>query len=150
MSDVLCLHTMKFQDLVSVSGLSGLYQLVGSRGDGAIVKNFDDGKTSFISARKHEVTPLDSIEVFTQTDNIALRDVFLRFMENEPSVDSMDVLSKGKEDITTTFAQLFPDYDKDRVYLGDMKKMIKWYLVLKKLDLLEGLKETESEEEAEK
>jgi len=138
---------MRFQDLVSVSGLSGLYQLVGSRGDGAIVKNFEDDKTSFISARKHEVTPLDSIEVFTQTENIALKEVFIRFKENEASVDSLDVLSEGKDKIIEVFNKLLPNYDKDRVYLGDMKKMIKWYAVLKKLDLLESLKSEEGQEE---
>jgi len=141
---------MKFEELVSVSGLSGLYQLVGSKSDGAIVKNFEDDKTTFISARKHEVTPLDSIEVYTQTDNVPLRDVFLSFKKNESSVEKIGVHKESKEMIIKVFSTLFPEYDQDRVYLGDMKKMLKWYDILKELKLVETLeKEIETNEKDE-
>lgn len=133
---------MKFSDLVSISGLSGLYQLVGTKADGAIVKNFDDNKTLFVSARKHEVTPLDSIEVYTQTDNVPLREVFATFKKNEGAVDKVAVHKEGNKVIQETFAKLFPDYDKSRVYASDMKKMLKWYGILKKLDLLDALEES--------
>lgn len=136
---------MKFSDLVSISGLSGLYQLIGTKADGAIVKNFDDDKTLFVAARKHEVTPLDSIEVYTQTDNVALRDVFISFKKNEKEVKEVAVHKEGNAVIKETFGKLFPDYDESRVYTSDMKKMLKWYGILKKLDLLGSL-DAESED----
>jgi hypothetical protein len=136
---------MNFSDLVSISGLSGLYQLMGTKSDGAIVKNFDDDKTLFVSARKHEVTPLNSIEVYTQTDNVSLREVFLSFKENESKVEKVAVHKDGNKVILETFEKLFPDYDKSRVYASDMKKMLKWYGVLKKLDLLETLDKKEED-----
>lgn len=138
---------MKFSDLVSISGLSGLYQLMGTKADGAIVKNFDDDKTLFVSARKHEVTPLDSIEVYTQTDNVPLREVFMTFEKNEGEVKEVAVHKQGNKVIQETFAKLFPDYDADRVYASDMKKMLKWYGILKKLDLLKTLDAKDETEE---
>jgi hypothetical protein len=137
---------MNFSDLVSISGLSGLYQLMGTKADGAIVKNFDDDKTLFVSARKHEVTPLDSIEVYTQTDNVPLREVFLSFKKNEGEVKEVAVHKQGNKVIEETFGKLFPDYDKSRVYASDMKKMLKWYGILSKLDLLESLEATKEGE----
>lgn len=137
---------MKFNDLVSISGLSGLYQLVGSKADGAIVKNFDDDKTIFISARKHEVTPLKSIEVYTETDNVALSEVFLSFRKNEALVETLDVQKSSNDVIKKTFATLFPEHDESRVYTSDMKKMLKWYGIIKKLDLLDGLEKEQMEE----
>lgn len=139
---------MKFSDLVSISGLSGLYQLMGTKSDGAIVKNFDDDKTLFVSARKHEVTPLDSIEVYTQTDNIPLREVFVSFKKNVGEVETVAVHKEGNIIIQETFGKLFPDYDKSRVYASDMKKMLKWYGILDKMGLLESLEEAELSAEA--
>lgn len=136
---------MKFSDLVSISGLSGLYQLMGTKSDGAIVKNFDDNKTLFVSARKHEVTPLDSIEVYTQTDNVPLREVFATFHKNVGEVEKVAVHKEGNKVIQETFAKLFPSYDRTRVYASDMKKMLKWYGILEKLDLLGTLEESGEE-----
>ena len=138
---------MKFSDLVSISGLSGLYKLVGTKADGAIVKNFDDDKTIFVSARKHEVTPLESIEVYTQTDNLPLREVFALFRSNEDKVEKIEVHKEGNEKVQEVFQVLFPNHDKDRVYASDMKKMLKWYGIIKKLNLLDTLDQENNTEE---
>ncbi len=127
---------MRYNELVAISGLSGLYQLLSTKSDGAIVKNLDDNTTKFVAARSHNVTPLDSIEVFTMTENVRLYEVFQAFKANEGSVESLDVSKADNKTISKTFAALFPEYDKDRVYVSDMKKMIKWYGILKRLDLL--------------
>ncbi len=139
---------MKYNELVAISGLSGLYQLMSTKSDGAIVKNLDDNTTKFVAARSHNVTPLDSIEVFTMTDNIRLYEVFQSFKVHEGEVESMDVSKSDNKTITKLFATLFPEYDKDRVYVSDMKKMIKWYGIVKKLDLLNEPQEENSTEAA--
>lgn len=143
---------MKYNELVAISGLSGLYQLMSTKSDGAIVKNLDDNSTKFVAARSHNVTPLDSIEVFTMTDNIRLYEVFQSFKAHESEVENMDVSKADNKTISKMFATLFPEYDKDRVYVSDMKKMIKWYGIVKKLDLLSEPQEeisTEAADEAE-
>lgn len=127
---------MRYIEIVAITGLSGLYQLISTKSDGAIVKNLDDNTTKFVAARSHNVTPLDSIEVFTITDNVRLFDVFQSFKENDTILEEFDLSKADNKKIASTFATLFPDYDKDRVYVSDMKKIIKWYKILKKLDLL--------------
>lgn len=139
---------MKFNELVAISGLSGLYQLVSTKSDGAIVRSLDDKSTKFVAARAHNVTPLDSIEVFTQEDNLRLWDVFQVFKENESKVDLSDVAKMDNNKIKTTFAVLFPQYDRDRVYTSDMKKMIKWFGILKSYQLLDVTEESPTEESA--
>ena len=129
---------MKYNELVAISGLSGLFQLLSTKSDGAIVRNLEDQATKFVPARLHNVTPLDSIEVFTETDNIRLYEVFMEFLKNEASAGSFDISKADNKAIKNKFGKLFPAYDKDRVYVSDMKKMIKWFALLKKLDLLKA------------
>jgi hypothetical protein len=129
---------MKFNELVAISGLSGLYQLVSTKSDGAIVRSLDDKTTKFVAARAHNVTPLDSIEVFTQEDNIRLWDVFQVFKENISKVNISDAAKMDNNKIKDAFGILFPQYDRDRVYTSDMKKMIKWYGILESYNLLEA------------
>jgi hypothetical protein len=136
---------MKFNELVAISGLSGLYQLVSTKSDGAIVRSLDDKTTKFVAARAHNVTPLDSIEVFTQDDNIRLWDVFQVFKTNESKITSMDVSKMDNNKLKESFGLLFPQYDRDRVYTSDMKKMIKWFGILKAYDLLDD-QESSNEE----
>lgn len=137
---------MKYKELVSISGLSGLYQLLSTKSDGAIVKNLDDGKTKFIPARLHQVTPLDSIEVFTKSDNVFLSEVFLSMEKNEKKAKTYDVPKNDTKAIAKAFATGFPEYDEERVYASDMKKILKWYTIVKNLDLLKSLAEQAKEE----
>jgi hypothetical protein len=136
---------MKYNELVAISGLSGLFQLLSTKSDGAIVKNLEDNSTKFVPARLHNVTPLDSIEVFTREDNVRLFEVFMSFKENEDSAGEFDISKADNKKIKEYFAKMFPAHDKDRVYVSDMKKMIKWFAILKKLDLLHEEAEVKEE-----
>lgn len=141
---------MKYNELVAISGLSGLFQLLSTKSDGAIVKNLEDSSTKFVPARLHNVTPLDSIEVFTEEDNVRLFEVFLNFKKNQESAGAFDVSKADNKKIKEHFGKLFPAYDKERVYVSDMKKMIKWFAILNKLDLIneEEVSEETTEEAA--
>ncbi|MEZ5045737.1 MAG: DUF5606 domain-containing protein [Chitinophagaceae bacterium] len=136
---------MQFKEMCSISGKSGLYQLISTKSDGAIVKNIDDQTTTFIAARSHQVTPLDSIEVYTLEENVRLREVFESFKENEKALEGFDLSKADNKTILKIFAQLFPSFDKDRIYTSDMKKMIRWYGILKKHNLLEAEEKEASE-----
>ena len=125
---------MDYREIVSVTGIGGLFQLLATKSDGAIVRNLADKSTKFIPARLHNVTPLESIEVYTTGENVRLHEVFEKMTANS-SVSMPD----GKADNTAIkgyFQQVFPDLDEDRVYISDMKKMLKWYLILKENELL--------------
>lgn len=127
---------MEYREIVAVTGLPGLYQLVSTKSDGAIVRSVEDKTTKFISARKHNVTPLESIEVYTTGDNVRLSVVFQKMTEGEATVAPTSVNLNDAKAIKAYFKQVFPEFDEDRVYTSDMKKMLKWYEILKANDLL--------------
>lgn len=105
-----------------------------TKADGAIVRNLQDKTTKFISARLHNVTPLESIEVYTTGDNVRLHEVFQKMKDS--SIKMVD----GKADnnaIKAYFKGIFPEFDDERVYVSDMKKMLKWFELLKANDLLD-------------
>lgn len=134
---------MEYSKLISVTGLPGLFELVGSKTDGAIVRNLEDKTTKFVSSRVHNFSHLESIEVYTVSENVNLVEV-LQVMKasNEPLPDDKD----GKA-VVAYMKKVYPDMDFERVYASDMKKMIKWFTILKANDI--ELKLTEEPEEEE-
>ena len=136
---------MEYREIVAVTGLGGLYQLLTTKSDGAIVRNVADKTTKFISARQHNVTPLESIEVYTTGDNVRLHHVFRKMQENEATITPVDARSNDANIIKAYFTGIFPEFDHERVYVSDMKKMLKWYEVLKANDLLHFEKQLEEE-----
>lgn len=126
---------MEYKDIVSVTGMSGLFQLLSTKSDGAILRSLDDQVARFVPTRTHNFTPLESIEVFTTGDNVTLADVFRAMQEKE---DTHPLPAAGAESgaIKAYFREVFPALDEERVYVSDMKKMLKWYPVLKEHDLL--------------
>lgn len=127
---------MIYREIVSVTGLGGLFQLLATKSDGAIVRNLADKSTKFISARVHNVTPLESIEVYTTGDNVRLQEVFTKMKEQESSIPVVDGKNADNNAVKVYFKKVYPEFDEDRVYASDMKKMLKWYEILKDNDLL--------------
>lgn len=135
---------MQYREIVAVTGLGGLYQLLGTKGDGAIVRSLADNATKFISSRQHNVTPLDSIEIYTTGNNVRLHEVLQKMKDNGRSLPDV----KNVEDIRAYFREVYPEMDEDRVYTSDMKKMVKWFEILKSADLLDfSAMEEQAEEE---
>ena len=122
---------MEYSKLISVTGLPGLFELVASKNEGAIVRSLDDKTTRFVSSRIHNFSHLESIEVYTEGDNVNLADVFLA-MKN-----SGEALPNEKEApaVKKYFEKVYPTMDFERVYASDMKKMVKWFDVLSKNDI---------------
>jgi len=140
---------MEYREIVAVTGLGGLYQLLTTKSDGAIVRNVADKTTKFISARQHNVTPLESIEVYTTGDNVRLHNVFQKMLDQETSIPLVDLKKSDDKAIKHYFTTIFPEFDQERVYVSDMKKMVKWFEVLKANDLLRFEKEETAEAEPE-
>jgi len=135
---------MEYSKLVSVTGLGGLFELVASKTDGAIVRSLDDKSTRFVSSRIHNFSHLESIEVYTESDNVNLVDVFHAMQNsNETLPDEKDANA-----VKVYFKKVYPTMDFERVYASDMKKMIKWFDVLQKNNIEIKLSE-EPEDETE-
>jgi hypothetical protein len=136
---------MEYSKLVAVTGLPGLFELINSKTDGAIVRSLDDKSTRFISSRIHQFTQLESIEVYTTRDNINLVELFQAMDKAGGKLPD----EKNADEVKKYFETVYPDMDFERVYPSDMKKMVKWFAVLKKNDVELKLSEPEEEPEAE-
>lgn len=119
---------MEYNKLVSITGFSGLFELVSSKTDGAIVKSLEDQSTKFVSSRIHQFSHLESIEVYTTDENVNLVDVFQTMKNAAKALPS----EKDDKAIKTYFKEVYPTMDFERVYTSDMKKMIKWYNAISK------------------
>lgn len=120
---------MEYRKIVSVTGLSGLYELVSSRGDGGVVRSLDDKTTKFVSNRIHSFSQLEGIEIFTTDENVNLVEIFDAFKASKEALPGAAYDNKA---VKAYFEKVYPKLDFERVYVSDMKKMIKWYEILNK------------------
>ncbi|MFC0774322.1 DUF5606 family protein [Terrimonas alba] len=135
---------MEYSKLVAVTGLPGLYELVNSKADGAIVRSLEDNSTKFASSRIHNFSHLESIEVYTIRENVNLVEIFQAMEKAGGS------LPDGKDNavVKKYFEKTYPDLDFERVYASDLKKMVKWFDILKKKNVEIKLSEVPEEEPA--
>lgn len=117
---------MEYSKIISVTGLPGLYELLSSKGDGAIVRSLDDKSSRFVSSRSHNFSHLESIEIFTVRENVNLAEVFLVMKENNTDLPD----AKDNTAVKKYFEAVYPDMDFERVYTSDMKKIVKWLEIL--------------------
>ncbi len=137
---------MSLKKFVVISGMSGVHKMLGNRSNGLIVEDFDTGKRKFISARKHQFTPLDSISIYTNDgDTVPLEDVF-KSMQDKKEECPPPHSKAEKGEAFDYLEKVLPNYDPDQVYLSDVKKLIKWFSFLDSRNLLDF---TPEEEEAE-
>ncbi len=125
---------MNLKDILSISGEPGLFRFVAQGRNAIIVEQLETKKrkTAFGSAK---VSSLEDISIFTEKEDLPLGKVFDIIFEKEnggPTIDSKSDTVKLK----TWFGDLIPEYDKDKVYVSDMKKVVVWYNILQKLGLL--------------
>ncbi len=118
---------MNLEKLVAVAGISGVFRLVANRNNGLIIEDLDTGKRSFASSRKHQFTPLETIGIFIDNgETEELKVIFQKIkdtkVENPPCESDASA-----EAVRSYFGTLLPNYDKDKVLIGDMKKVIKWF-----------------------
>ncbi|MBK9730591.1 MAG: DUF5606 domain-containing protein [Chitinophagaceae bacterium] len=142
---------MEFKDIMSISGLPGLFSLVSTKGNGIVVKSMEDGKTQFVSSRIHGISSLDNISVYlNQEETISLRNVLAEMNKQETNIPLADPKSDPAT-LKSYFKKIVPDYDEEKVHVSDMKKMIKWYHLLKQHDSIpttEVVEDNESTEES--
>jgi hypothetical protein len=134
---------MEYSKIVSVTGLPGLFEIMSSKTDGAIVRGLEDKASRFVSSRVHNLSYLESIEVYTTGDNVNLAHVFNAMEASSVALPA----EKDAKAVKTYFEQVFPELDFERVYQSDMKKMVRWFSLLKASNVAIVLSEMEEEEE---
>ncbi|HRN73254.1 MAG TPA: DUF5606 domain-containing protein [Ginsengibacter sp.] len=135
---------MEYNKIISVTGMPGLFELMSARADGAVVRSLEDGTTKFASTRQHQFSHLESIEIYTNTENVNLRDILL---EMKNSKETMPENNADAKTIKAYFEKVHPDMDFDRVFNSDMKKMIKWFRILEKNNVDYSVQEEAAAEE---
>lgn len=134
---------MEYGKIIAITGLPGLFELMSSKSDGAIVRSLDDKSSRFVSSRVHNFSHLESIEVFTTGENVNLSEVFQAMEKSDAKIPD----GKDAKEIKSYFQKVYGDLDFERVYNSDMKKMVKWFNSLKENEVEIKLRNYEEEEE---
>lgn len=134
---------MKLTDILAISGKPGLYQISANRDNGLIASALGSDKKNFYSSRTHMFTPLENITIYTETDTIELLEVFKKMKADEKGIISANA---NNDDLRTYFTKLVPDHDQEKVYVSDIKKIVKWYETLNQFGFLKEEKVKEAKE----
>ena len=119
---------MELREILAISGQPGLFKYVAQSQRGVIVESLLDGKRMNASATS-KVSALTEISMFTEGDDIALADVFTRIYEHtggQPAINP----NSTPEQLKAAFAEVLPEYDRDRVHVSDIKKCFSWFNIL--------------------
>jgi len=138
-------QVMDLKDIMSVSGHSGLFRFVSQGRNGIIVESFTDKKRSFINASS-KVSSLEDIAIFTSEEEMPLKQVLKQIYEKESGGPAPDPKS-SPEELKAFMEKVLPNYDRERVYLSDIKKLVSWYNALLSLQLLNFGEETPADAE---
>ena len=135
---------MDLRTVLSVSGKPGLFKLIAHQKSGVVVESLLDGKRTAISANAN-VSSLGDIAIYTYEEEVPLRDVFKAMAEVTEGKEALSHKS-SKDDLEDFFGEVLPKFDQERVYASDIKKVVQWFNILVKNDLLSILEEEASED----
>ena len=119
-----------FERILTISGKPGLYQLLSQGRNMFIVESVDATKKRMPVYNSDKVVMLDDIAIYTDTEEVPLREVFAKIYEKENGVLSFEVKDATPEELVEYFESVMPDYDRERVYLTHIKKIYSWYNIL--------------------
>ena len=135
---------MELKEILAISGQPGLYKYVAQSTNGVIVESLLDGKRMNASASS-KVSALTEISIFTEGDDLPLTDVFTNIYNHTGGKEAISH-KEAPEKLKAAFAEVLPDYDRDRVHVSDMKNVFMWYNILLGAGFTEfKLPETEEE-----
>lgn len=136
---------MDLSGIISISGQPGLFKVVAQSKNGLIVESLID-KKRIPAYSNYKISALEDISVFTTGDDMPLSEVFQKIYDKENAGAAIDHKSNDAE-LRKYFSEALPEYDEDRVYVSDIRKMLSWYNLLHKNDMLKPKKEEEAVEE---
>jgi hypothetical protein len=125
---------MDLSGVLAISGKPGLYKMVAQSKNGLIVEDFDQGKR-FPVYSTHQISALEEISIYTYEDDVPLAEVFEKMYEVLNGEKAMSPKS-SKNELMAFFEQVLPYYHQEQVYPSDVKKIIQWYNIFHKHDML--------------
>ena len=139
---------MSLEKIIAISGKPGLYELISQTRGGFLVTSLIDGKKQSVSMRNN-VSVLSEIAIYTYDEEVPLKNVFKTIFEKENGGEAINHKSSKKE-LENYFQDVLPNYDEDRVYASDIKKIVQWYNLLQKSDLLKEISEKKEDKKDKK
>ncbi|PWH83004.1 hypothetical protein DIS18_00145 [Algibacter marinivivus] len=135
---------MSLEKVISISGKPGLYKLITQTRGGFVAESMIDKKRISVSIQNN-VSVLSEIAIYTLSEEIPLRQVFQNIKDKENGQQASVKPKDGKDKLEEYFFSVLPDYDEDRVYASDIKKVIQWYNLLQQHNMLDDLVGDEDE-----
>ena len=137
---------MSLDKILSISGKPGLHQIVTQTRTGAVVESLIDKKRITVGAHSN-ISILSEIAINTLSEEVPLREVLKKIKEKEKGQPTSISHKDGKDTLEEFFFEILPDYDEDRVYPSVIKKVVQWYNLLQKNNLLDALDESKEDKE---
>ncbi|RUT79217.1 DUF5606 family protein [Ancylomarina longa] len=131
--------------ILAISGYPGLFKMVSNSKNAIIVESLIDKKRMPAYASS-KISALEDIAIFTDEGDVPLTDVFVSIKEKENGEKAISHKASGN-DLKAYMGAILPNYDEDRVYVSDMKKIFQWYNLLQENGLLEDAKAKEENTE---
>jgi hypothetical protein len=134
---------MNLSGIISIAGMGGLYKVIAQSKNGLIVESLVD-KKRLPAHSTNRVSALEDVSIYSTGDDVPLKEVFQKIYDKEKGGASIDHKSADAE-LRSYFKKAFAEYDEERVYTSDIKKVLMWYNILQKEGLLDSKEETEEE-----
>ena len=126
---------MNLEEIINIAGKPGLYKVVSKGKNSVIIESLTDGKRGPLYSN-NQANMLEEIVIYTYNDTKPLSEVFDEIARKENYKQSISHKS-SKDDLTNYFREVLTDYDEERVYISDIKKVIQWYNTIQKHGLIE-------------
>lgn len=118
---------MNLKDLAVITGFPGVQRIVATRDNGVMAQDLDTGKVRFAPARKHQISPLESISIFTvNNDAVELSVVFQTMLDKLVELPLPSATASSAE-LREYFVKVLPNHDPTQVHISDIKKIIRWF-----------------------
>ena len=137
---------MSLEKVLAIAGKPGLYKLIAQTRGGFVAESLVDKKRLSVNVQQN-VSVLSEIAIYTLTEEVPLKEVLKSIKKKENGGPTSVKAKDSKDKLEEYFFEVLPEYDEDRVYVSDIKKIIQWYNLLQEHDLLDFEKDSEAEKE---
>ena len=139
---------MELEGIINVSGKPGLFKVISKSNNTVIIESLTDKKRTAIYSH-NQANLLDEIGIYTYNDTVPISDIFTKIAEKTSCGPSINHKS-SKDDLINFFREILPEYDEDRVYISDIKKVIQWYNIMQSVNLIKIQKNKKENKKEEK
>ena len=140
---------MKLKEVAVISGKPGLYRILKPTRNGVIIEAIGGGRSKIMADASHRISILKEISIYTTTEegSVPLQDVFHKM--HDKYATKLDIKTSDNNALKGLLDDILPEWDKDRVYTSDIKKLVMWYDILTQHapELIDPAQKEEDEEE---